>query len=181
MVNGCATTRTGAVVEDRTRPIDTKTPPPKNQQQEQAAQVYKYHEPEYTEPEPLPDTVVGDEMEPEPQNTFDQQSSPAVVALLDDADQYSSSGKKQEAIATIERALRIEPKNPVLWHRLGQLRLQEGNYDQAVAMAKKSNVLADKNPSLQYDNWIIIAKAKDAMGDKEGAAEALNSAYQLRY
>ena len=180
MISGCATSRTGAVVEDRSVPETTQPPPQK--QEEPAARVYKYQEPEYAEPEPLPDTVVEENQESAPQQlTFEQQSSPAVVALLDDADQYSSSGKKQEAIASIERALRIEPKNPVLWHKLGQLRLQEGNYDQAIAMAMKSNVLAVENPSLQYDNWMLIAKSREATGDKQGAAEAFNRASQLRY
>jgi predicted Zn-dependent protease len=103
-----------------------------------------------------------------------------VVALLDDADKYATTGKKQEAVASIERALRIEPKNPLLWHKLGQVRLQEGNWDQAIAMAKKSSVLAPGNRLLQSENWMIIARASEGKGDMAGALQALDRAKQLR-
>lgn len=175
LLSGCATSRTGAVVEDRTLPVEPK------QQPQPQTRTYKIEEPEHIVPQPLSDITdepdAGDMVAPQ---TVQQQSSPAVVALLDDADHYAVSGKKQEAVASIERALRIEPKNPLLWHKLGQLRLQEGQWEQAIAMASKSNVLAPGNRSLQAENWMIIARARDATGDKRGAAEALNTANRLR-
>ena len=183
-VTGCSTTRTGAVVEDRSLPKESK---PQAQQQKQIqsqqdeqVRVYKLEEPGLARPQPLSDIPDEEPAAPVPLDEPVQQDSPAVVALLDDADQYVVSGKKQEAVASIERALRIEPKNPVLWNRLGQLRLQNGEWEQAIAMAKKSNVLATGNRSLQADNWMIIAKARDAQGDKQGAVEAMNNVYQLK-
>lgn len=177
LLSGCATSRTGAVVEDRTIPVEPKQQP----QPQTQPRTYKIEEPERIVPQPLSDITdepdAGDMVAPQ---TMQQQSSPAIVALLDDADHYAVSGKKQEAVASIERALRIEPKNPLLWHKLGQLRLQEGQWDQAIAMARKSNVLAPGNRSLQAENWMIIAKARDATGDKQGAAEALNTVHRLR-
>lgn len=109
----------------------------------------------------------------------DYQAGPAVVALLDDADQYSGQGESQRAIASVERALRIEPKNPVLWNRLSHLHLQEGNWVQAIAMAKKSNVLASGDHVLQADNWHVIARARQKLGDKSGATQAIEKARQL--
>jgi len=186
---GCATSttthRTPAKVEDRSASPETAPPPPV--QEEPAARVYKLEEPEYVLPQPLPDTEVEEqsiELEPEelPSQPVElsSSSSPAVVALLSDADKFVITGKNQEAVASIERAIRIEPKNPVLWHKLGQVRLQEGKWDQAIAMAKKSNVLAAGNRLLQSENWMIIAKAKEGQGDVAGATHAKDMAKQLR-
>ena len=120
--------------------------------------------------ESQPDTV-----EPEKQTFEDNTStSPVIVALLDDADQYEHSGKSNEAAATLERALRIEPKNPLLWQRLGALHLRQGNWQQAIAMAKKSNFLAADNKKLQLTNWKIIEQASAAQGDKKQSTQAQN-------
>ena len=184
---GCATStfssRTPAKVEDRA--ASPKTAPPAPEQP--AARVYKLEDPEYVAPQPLPDATIEERaVELPPEETSPQpvelssSSSPAVVALLDDADKYAITGKNQEAVASIERALRIEPKNPVLWHKLGQVRLQEGNWDQAIAMAKKSSVLAPGNRLLQSENWMIIARASEGKGDTAGAIHASNMAKQLR-
>ena len=107
-------------------------------------------------------------------------ASQAVIALLYDADHYVAAGKHQQAEATLERALRIDPKNPLLWHKLGRLHLQQGEWQQAIAMAKKSNVLAQGDQRLQADNWLVIAHAKKALGDKQGASQAMNTVEQLR-
>jgi Putative Zn-dependent protease, contains TPR repeats len=90
-----------------------------------------------------------------------------------------SSWKKEQAAASLERALRIEPKNPLLWHKLSRLRLQEKHWEQAIALAKKSNVLASGNSSLQAENWRIIAQASKALGDEAGMAAAVEMVRQL--
>jgi predicted Zn-dependent protease len=137
-------------------------------------------------PENLPEATIEEgraELPPADSTTLqsmEQKSSPAVVALLSDADKFATTGNKQEAVASIERALRIDPKNPLIWHKLSQLRLQESNWDQAIAMAKKSSVLAPGNRLLQSENWMIIARAKEGQGDTAGALQALDMAQQLR-
>ncbi|MGH8590248.1 MAG: tetratricopeptide repeat protein, partial [Gammaproteobacteria bacterium] len=65
--------------------------------------------------------------------------------LLTRARTLANAGKSEEAAATLERAIRIEPRNPWLWHRLAVLRLQEGQHSVAIELAKKSNVLARGN------------------------------------
>ena len=47
-----------------------------------------------------------------------QATSPAVIALLSDAESSSRAGKLDTAAATIERALRIEPRNSKLVFKL---------------------------------------------------------------
>ena len=117
----------------------------------------------------IPDTVEQQKQTIEDENLV---TSPAIVALLDDVDQYEHSGKPNEAAATLERALRIEPKNPLLWQRLGALHLRQGDWQQAIAMAKKSNFLAADNKKLQLINWKIIEQASVEQGDKKQLMQA---------
>ena len=97
-----------------------------------------------------------------------------IIALLDDAERLSNKGQSEKAAATIERALRIEPKNALLWHRLAAVRMQQQQWQQAIAMARKSNALAVNNAQLKSDNWAVIAAAYDRLGNKKKANEARN-------
>ena len=98
---------------------------------------------------------------------------PAVIAsLLQESNNYVSSGDTEKAIATLERALRIEPTNALLWHRFALIRLQQSNWQQAISLARKSNALAVDDESLRAENWSIIARAFEALGESEKANEA---------
>ncbi len=99
-------------------------------------------------------------------------SSAVVLALLSDAEKDREVGKSEHAAAAIERALSIEPKNPVLWSRLAAVRLQQQDWQQAYILANKSNSLARDEPALQLENWRIIQQAKYRQGDTAGAEEA---------
>ena len=98
--------------------------------------------------------------------------SSAVVALLDRADQQHRGGDLDAAAASLERALRIEPRNALLWHRLARVRLEQGQPDQTVQLAAKSNSLAGGDTRLQASNWRLIASARKAQGDTAGARNA---------
>jgi predicted negative regulator of RcsB-dependent stress response len=100
----------------------------------------------------------------------------AVMALLNKAKNQSAAGRMDEAGANLERALRIEPRNPILWHELARLRLEQGQYRQAENMAAKSKMLAGTNRYLQAENWRIIGEARSRRGDLQGAREAFEKA-----
>ena len=85
--------------------------------------------------------------------------NPAVVALMDDTDYRLSEGDAEGAAGSVERALRLEPKNPWLWHRLAVLRLQQGHRRQAAALAEKSNSLSIRHPELRRANAELIERA----------------------
>ena len=95
-----------------------------------------------------------------------------VLALLDQARQESAADRLPAAGASLERALRIEPRNPVLWQRLAQVRLAQGEFPQAENLAAKSNALAPEGRRLRAENWRIIGQARQGRGDREGAAAA---------
>jgi tetratricopeptide (TPR) repeat protein len=103
----------------------------------------------------------------------------AVLALLDRARQDAGQGRREAAGAGLERALRIEPRNPWLWHELARLRLAQGQYGQAAALAQKSNSLSGQQRSLQALNWRLISDARTAQGDATGATQANQVAEEL--
>lgn len=105
----------------------------------------------------------------------------AVIALLDRAQTDGSAGQREAAGASLERALRIEPRNPWLWLELAQLRLAEGQYAQAVTLARKSNSFAARQYRAQAENWQVIGHAREALGDSEGAKQAFKVAAELAH
>jgi predicted Zn-dependent protease len=103
----------------------------------------------------------------------------AVIALLDRAQRDNDAGRRGAADTSLERALRIEPRNPWLWHELAQLRLTQGQYAQAISLAKKSNSFAGHERHLQALNWRLIGNALVAQGDTAGAEQAFKHATDL--
>lgn len=99
-------------------------------------------------------------------------ATPAVVALLAEAKQAEQRGDLEVSEASLERAIRIESRNPWIWHRLALIKLFRKDYGEAVAMAERSNALAAGRPDLQRDNWRLIAQAEEARGRSEEARAA---------
>jgi Tfp pilus assembly protein PilF len=88
----------------------------------------------------------------------------------------TAAGRLPKAAASLERALRIEPRNPRLWQELARVRLQEGDYVQAENLAARSSAWAGGDAALRAENWRLIAQARQARGDAAGAREALEAA-----
>lgn len=104
----------------------------------------------------------------------------AVIALLDAADRDRAAGRNDSAAASLERALRLEPKNAYLWYRLAALRLEQKNWQQAFVLANKSNSLITDNTPLKIWNWELIAEAKRQLGEADAAREAEAEINRLR-
>ncbi len=88
------------------------------------------------------------------------QPARAVRALLERARRQQEAGDLTGAANTLERAVRIEPANALIWNRLAHVRLQQGRYSQAAGLAAKSKALAVGDAALRADNERIIARAK---------------------
>jgi predicted Zn-dependent protease len=78
----------------------------------------------------------------------------------------------EAAGASLERALRIEPRNPLLWQELARVRLQQGQFRQAENLAAKSSALGGDERRLRMENWRLIGQARIGLGDEEGAQAA---------
>ncbi|MBK1643953.1 hypothetical protein CKO25_04625 [Thiocapsa imhoffii] len=98
--------------------------------------------------------------------------APAAESLARQAEQQRQAGDFAGAAASLERALRIAPREPYLWNRLARVRLEQGQSAQAGNLASRSNNLAGNTPAIRQDNWRIIAEARRRSGDLDGAGEA---------
>lgn len=97
---------------------------------------------------------------------------PAADALARQAEQQRQSGDYAGAAASLERSLRIAPREAYLWNRLARVRLEQGQAAQAGNLASRSNDLAGDTPNVKQDNWRVIAESKRRSGDIAGATEA---------
>ena len=64
-----------------------------------------------------------------------QESSKVIVALLDAADKAHKQDHVEVSAATIERALRIEPRNALLFYKLAALKWVQDQPEQAIDLA----------------------------------------------
>ncbi|MGE0622976.1 MAG: tetratricopeptide repeat protein [Pseudomonadales bacterium] len=94
----------------------------------------------------------------------------ATLALLQQSDRAVESGSIDEALSYVERAVRIEPRRADLWTRLASLELSAGNPTTAIQYAQKALTLATDRPDWQRDAWLVIAGAREALGDTAEAA-----------
>jgi predicted Zn-dependent protease len=97
---------------------------------------------------------------------------PAASALVAQAHAQQTGGDYGQAAATLERALRIEPDNPLVWVELGRVHLGASDAAQADAMGHKALALATGDPSAQSSAWQLIADSLRARGRNGEAAQA---------
>jgi len=103
----------------------------------------------------------------------------AATALVTQAHARAAAGDYPAAAATLERALRIEPENPLTWIELARVQLASGNAAQALNMAHKALGLAAGDPSAQSAAWRLIADSLRGLGRNEEAITASAHAEML--
>lgn len=104
----------------------------------------------------------------------------AVAGLKQNAQRQRRSGDYSAAVVSLERALRISPRDAGLWNQLAHVRADQRKYAQVKDLAAKSNALAHASErSLKADNWRLIARARHATGDVSGAKAASKQANQF--
>jgi Tfp pilus assembly protein PilF len=105
------------------------------------------------EPEPAPEPAPPPPVSSKPETI-------AVAGLMESARADVAAGRLATAAASLERALRIEPRNPRLWHDLAQVRLRQGQYAQAVSLAQRSNAWVGSDGALREANDRLIEQAR---------------------
>ncbi|AWY44276.1 hypothetical protein DKY63_31960 [Pseudomonas putida] len=95
------------------------------------------------------------------------QSNSASTALIETASRQYGNGQLDQAAATLERALHIQPNNPATLHYLGVLRLQQGDYQQAETLAARSNLRVGRNVALRNRNFQLIQAAQQARASND--------------
>jgi hypothetical protein len=97
--------------------------------------------------------------------------SPATRSLVTQAKTLMSHGDFDSASSTLDRALRIEPNNPLLWIERGRLRLAENDAHQAEGCSRKALALASGDPNAQRQAGRLLADALRAQQRNQEAHE----------
>jgi uncharacterized protein HemY len=87
------------------------------------------------------------------------------------AQAQAAHGDLPAASSTLDRALRIEPNNPLLWIELGRLRLTESDAHQAEVCGRKALALASGDHGTQRQAARLLADALRAQGRNQEARE----------
>lgn len=145
-------------------PYESPSPrqPSETPEQEQPPVETRPGEPPSTTPQP----------EPTPPAVREPTLGAASRALVSQAQTQMATKNYPVAASSIERALRIEPDNPLLWIELGKVRLAEGNYVQAENMGRKAVAMAVNAPRAQSSAWRLIADSYRARGRNIEARQA---------
>jgi len=99
---------------------------------------------------------------------------PAAVAppsgpLLASAQQALARDDLAGAEGYLERAIRLDSRNPLLWHTLAQTKYRQGDYPQTIQLCRRSNALLPPNASLLRENLRLMAAAHRQLGQEEQA------------
>jgi hypothetical protein len=105
--------------------------------------------------------------------------SPASKALVSQAQAQRKKGDLPGAAGSLDRALRIEPNNPLLWVEMGRLRMDQRNYAQAESMGRKALSMAVGDSHTQSAAWQLIADSLRARNKNPQAQEALEKSQEL--
>ena len=97
--------------------------------------------------------------------------SPATLSLVTQSRTLASRGDLDGASSTLDRALRIEPNNPLLWIELGRLRLAESDAHQAEGCGRKALALASGDHGTQAQAGRLLADALRAQRRNQEAIE----------
>lgn len=103
----------------------------------------------------------------------------AATTLVTQAHTQIHAGNYGLAEETIERALRIEPDNPVLWVELGQVWMAEGDAAQADGTSRRALALAAGDRQVEASAWRLIAESLRARGRNQEAVDADRQAITL--
>ena len=104
--------------------------------------------------------------------------NPAVKALLADATKAEEQGDYDAAAGSLERAMRIQPKDPEVLQAMAEIQLHKQDYQQALSFATRSYDDGARVGEICSRNWRTISVARGHLGDKSGASSAEQRAHQ---
>lgn len=120
--------------------------------------VYYPQPPPKATKQPIPDVQLNKPPTP-------KQPDAIAVSFSQQAAEQNLQGRTDLSIATLERGLRVAPKDAMLWSQLAEIKLQQQEYQQARSLAAKSNSLAGTDTKIMQKNyWIIEESQRRAAG-----------------
>jgi tetratricopeptide (TPR) repeat protein len=88
-------------------------------------------------------------------------------SLFLQADKALQSGRPGQAEILLERALRIEPGNPLYWYSLGRAKYDQGDFAQTVQFCRKAEGTMSRNPGLARRNRELMENAARQLADSK--------------
>ena len=133
-------------------------------------------------PQPSPDEVNAKVRAPASQDSAGVQvyslQNPAVKQLTAQAHDAEKAGDLDKAGGYIERALRIQPRDPQLLQHMAEIKLQKEDWQQALSFAERSYDIGPRVGEICSRNWRTISVAREHLNDASGASDAETRATQ---
>lgn len=98
--------------------------------------------------------------------------NPAVVALIDTAQQQQQKGDLYSAQTSLQRAQRIAPRDPHVYYELASIHRDLHDYDLAEQVALKGVSIVQGQAQQLRRFWSLIAQIRSDSGDIKGARQA---------
>ena len=98
--------------------------------------------------------------------------NPAVAELSTAALQAEQGGDLDRAAVLLERAMRIEPRDPELLQQMAEVRLGQSQWEQAEAHARRSFDVGPRVGEICQRNWRTIALAQERLGQPDAASQS---------
>ena len=171
-LTGCTTSPFRKGMPETTQPAPTKPGPGQGPVTEPAPPAPTPSEPVIESPPPPP-------LPRERPRVAPATLGPASKALVGQAQTQRKRGDFPGATVSLERALRIEPNNPLLWIEMGRLRMDQGNFPQAESMGRKALSMSVADDRTQSAAWALISDSFKARGKNPQAQEALERSREL--
>jgi len=95
--------------------------------------------------------------------TQQHRHSGPVGVLMVEADQQAAKGDQARAIALLERAVRIEPRNAHAWLRLARLHFSAGDLNKAQQFARRAKQFAGADKTLKRECQALLNKVNSKM------------------
>jgi len=92
--------------------------------------------------------------------------------LMADAGNAETTGDYNQASVLLERALRIQPRNPEILQQMAEVQLQKQDYEQALNFAVRSYDIGPRVGEICARNWRTISVAREHLGDRNGSVQA---------
>lgn len=104
--------------------------------------------------------------------------NPAVAELTAQASEAEADGNLNQAAILLERAMRIQPRDPELLQQMAEVQLQRGEYSQAVSFATRSHDTGPRVGELCARNWRTMSVAFERLGEVSEARSAKERSQQ---
>jgi len=106
--------------------------------------------------------------------------NPAVVALGRDAMEAEQAGDLERAEMLLERALRLDGRDPAILQQMAELHLARGRLDQAGSFARRSFELGPQVGEICQRNLRTLIVVHERSGEWEQAREARDGLSECR-